>query len=308
MTSRSREKGREIMALDKDGNMERGMFCRHCGQKNEKEAAFCINCGKPLAAPVEKRMPPKEEKTAPVAPPTPPVEEKAAPHIEEKVAPTASPIEEKPAPKDEPAPPFENKAEEHAGPDEADAPPQREAEEGGSFESLGKNLGKKVDDFARTGNEKAKEWADNMGSDTYAGYSYLAYLISAVVAFLSPFMPYISVSMYGMTLSFNFVRIPSGITEGATQWGDGILLIAIAIAAMVVWKLKNKTAMLCIGGAATVFSLFEMGRAKQVRDLVSGILGGDLIKMGVGYYFCILASIALLASAVLYFKSTKEHQ
>ena len=296
------------MALDKQEPMERGMFCRHCGQKNEKEAAFCINCGKPLAAPVEKRMPPKEERTAPVAPPTPPVEEKAAPHIEEKVAPTASPIEEKPAPKDEPAPPFENKAEEHAGPDEADAPPQREAEEGGSFESLGKNLGKKVDDFARTGNEKAKEWADSMGSDTYAGYSYLAYLISAVVAFLSPFMPYISVSMYGMTLSFNFVRIPSGITEGATQWGDGILLIAIAIAAMVVWKLKNKTAMLCIGGAATVFSLFEMGRAKQVRDLVSGILGGDLIKMGVGYYFCILASIALLASAVLYFKSTKEHQ
>lgn len=287
------------MALDKQEPMERGMFCRHCGQKNEKEAAFCINCGKPLAAPVEKRMPPKEEKTAPVAPPTPPVEEKAAPII--------PPAEEKAAPKEEPAP-FEDKAEENVGPDEADAPPQREAEEGGSFESLGKNLGKKVDDFARTGNEKAKEWADNMGSDTYAGYSYLAYLISAVVAFLSPFMPYISVSMYGLTLSFNFVRIPSGITEGATQWGDGILLIAIAIAAMVVWKLKNKTAMLCIGGAATVFSLFEMGRAKQVRDLVSGILGGDLIKMGIGYYFCILASIALLASAVLYFKSTKEHQ
>ena len=260
----------------------------YCGQKNEKEAAFCINCGKPLAAPspVEKRMPPKEEKAAPII----------------------SPAEEKPAPKEEPAPPFENKAEEHVGPDGNDAPPQREAEDGGNFEALGKNLGKKVDHFARTGNEKAKEWADNMSSNTYTGYAYLAYLISAVVAFLSPFMPYISVSMYGMTLSFNFVRIPSGITEGATQWGDGILLIAIAIAAMVVWKLKNKTAMLCIGGAATVFSLFEMGRAKQVRDLVSGFFGGDLIKMGVGYYFCILASIALLASAVLYFKSTKEHQ
>lgn len=288
MTSRPREKGREIMALDKQEPMERGMFCRYCGQKNEKEAAFCINCGKPLAAPspVEKRMPPKEEKAAPII----------------------SPAEEKPAPKEEPAPPFENKAEEHVGPDGNDAPPQREAEDGGNFEALGKNLGKKVDHFARTGNEKAKEWADNMSSNTYAGYAYLSYLISAVVAFLSPFMPYISVSMYGMTLSFNFVRIPSGITEGATQWGDGILLIAIAIAAMVVWKLKNKTAMLCIGGAATVFSLFEMGRAKQSRNLISGILGGDLIKMGVGYYFCILASIALLASAVLYFKSTKEHQ
>lgn len=299
------------MALDKQEPMERGMFCRHCGQKNEKEAAFCINCGKPLAAPVEKRMPPKEEKMAPVAPLS---EEKATPAtpptppVEDKAAPITPPTEEKSAPKEEPAPPFENKAEEHVGPDANDAPPQREAEEGGSFEALGKNLGKKVDHFARTGNEKAKEWADNMGSDTYADYSYLAYLISAVVAFLSPFMPYISVSMYGMTLSFNFVRIPSGITEGATQWGDGILLIAIAIAAMVVWKLKNKTAMLCIGGAATVFSLFEMGRAKQARDLVGGILGGDLIKMGVGYYFCILASIALLASAILYFKSTKEHQ
>ena len=303
MTSKPREKGREIMALDKQEPMERGMFCRHCGQKNEKEAAFCINCGKPLAAPVAKRMPPIEEKMALVAPLS---EEKAAPHIEEKATPPTPPMEEKSAPKEEPAPPFENKAEENVGPDGNDVPPQREG--GGNFESLGKNLGKKVDDFARTGNEKAKEWADNMGSDTYAGYSYLAYLISAVVAFLSPFMPYISVSMYGMTLSFNFVRIPSGITEGATQWGDGILLIAIAIAAMVVWKLKNKTAMLCIGGAAIVFSLFEMGRAKQVRDLVSGVLGGDLIKMGVGYYFCILASIALLASAILYFKSTKEHQ
>lgn len=297
MTSKTYAKGREIMALDKQEPIERGMFCRYCGQKNEKEAAFCINCGKPLAAPVEKRMPPKEEKTTPVAPPKPPVAEKAAP--------AAPPMEEKPAPKEEPAP-FENKAEENVGPDEADAMPQREG--GRSFESLGKNLGKKVDDFARSGNEKAKEWADNMGSDTYAGYSYLAYLISAVVAFLSPFMPYISVSMYGLTLSFNFVRIPSGITEGATQWGDGILLIAIAIAAMVVWKLKNKTAMLCIGGAATVFPLFEMGRAKQSRDLIGGILGGDWIKMGIGYYFCILASIALLASAVLYFKSTKEHQ
>ena len=284
MTSIPREKGREIMALDKQEPMERGMFCRYCGQKNEKGSAFCIGCGKPLAPPVEKRMPPKEEKMAPVAP-----------HMEEKSA-----------PKEEPTPPFENSAEQNFASDTADVPPQSEG--GGSFESLGKNLGKKVDDFARTGNEKAKEWADNMGSDTYAGYSYLAYLISAVVAFLSPFMPYISVSMYGLTLSFNFVRIPSGITEGATQWGDGILLIAIAIAAMVVWKLKNKTAMLCIGGAATVFSLFEMGRAKQARDLIGGILGGDLIKMGVGYYFCILASIALLASAVLYFKSTKERQ
>lgn len=285
------------------------MFCRHCGQKNEKEAAFCINCGKPLAAPVEKRMPPKEEKMAPVAPLS---EEKATPAtpptppVEDKAAPITPPTEEKSAPKEEPAPPFESKVEENVGPDANDAPPQRE--DGGNFEALGKNLGKKVDQFARTGNEKAKEWADNMSSNTYAGYAYLAYLISAVVAFLSPFMPYISVSMYGLTLSFNFVRIPSGITEGATQWGDGILLIAIAIAAMVVWKLKNKTAMLCIGGAATVFSLFEMGRAKQARDLISGILGGDLIKMGVGYYFCILASIALLASAVLYFKSTKEHQ
>lgn len=304
------------MALDNQDTMERGMFCRYCGQKNEKGASFCIGCGKPLAAPtpVEKRMPPKEEKATPDAPPTPHVEEKAVPvmpptpHVEEKAAPIIPAAEEKPAPKEEPAPPFENKAEEHVGPDGNDAPPQREAEDGGNFEALGKNLGKKVDHFARTGNEKAKEWADNMSSNTYAGYAYLAYLISAVVAFLSPFMPYISVSMYGMTLSFNFVRIPSGITEGATQWGDGILLIAIAIAAMVVWKLKNKTAMLCIGGAATVFSLFEMGRAKQTRDLVSGILGGDLIKMGVGYYFCILASIALLASAVLYFKSTKEHQ
>lgn len=303
MTSRPREKGREIMALDKQEPMERGMFCRYCGQKNEKEATFCINCGKPLAAPAEKRMPPIEEKMALVAPLS---EEKAAPHIEEKATPPTPPMEEKSAPKEEAAPSFENSAEQNFASDTADVPPQREG--GGSFESLGKNLGKKVDDFARTGNEKAKEWADNMGSDTYAGYSYLAYLISAVVAFLSPFMPYISVSMYGMTLSFNFVRIPSGITEGATQWGDGILLIAIAIAAMVVWKLKNKTAMLCIGGAATVFSLFEMGRAKQARDLVGGILGGDLIKMGVGYYFCILASIALLASAVLYFKSTKEHQ
>lgn len=297
------------MALDKQEPMERGMFCRHCGQKNEKEAAFCINCGKPLAAPVEKRMPPKEEKMAPVAPLS---EEKATPAtpptppVEDKAAPITPPTEEKSAPKEEPAPPFESKVEENVGPDANDAPPQRE--DGGNFEALGKNLGKKVDQFARTGNEKAKEWADNMSSNTYAGYAYLAYLISAVVAFLSPFMPYISVSMYGLTLSFNFVRIPSGITEGATQWGDGILLIAIAIAAMVVWKLKNKTAMLCIGGAATVFSLFEMGRAKQARDLISGILGGDLIKMGVGYYFCILASIALLASAVLYFKSTKEHQ
>lgn len=297
------------MALDKQEPMERGMFCRHCGQKNEKEAAFCINCGKPLAAPVEKRMPPKEEKMAPVAPLS---EEKATPAtpptppVEDKAAPITPPTEEKSAPKEEPAPPFESKVEENVGPDANDAPPQRE--DGGNFEALGKNLGKKVDQFARTGNEKAKEWADNMSSNTYAGYAYLAYLISAVVAFLSPFMPYISVSMYGLTLSFNFVRIPSGITEGATQWGDGILLIAIAIAAMVVWKLKNKTAMLCIGGAATVFSLFEMGRAKQARDLVGGILGGDLIKMGIGYYFCILASIALLASAILYFKSTKEHQ
>lgn len=289
------------MALDKQEPMERGMFCRYCGQKNEKGSVFCIGCGKPLAAPapVEKRMPPKEEKATPDAPPTP--------HAEEKATPVTPPVEEKSAPKEEPTPPFKNRAEENVGPDAADASPQREGEDG-SFEALGKNLGKKVDDFARTGNEKAKEWADNMGSDTYAGYSYLAYLISAVVALLSPFMPYISVSMYGMTLSFNFVRIPSGITDGATQWGDGILLIAVAIAAMVVWKLKNKTAMLCIGGAATVFSLFEMGRAKQARDLIGGILGGDLIKMGVGYYFCILASIALLASAVLYFKSTKENQ
>ena len=114
-----------------------------------------------------------------------------------------------------------------------------------------------------------------------------------------------------LSLNTNFVRIPAeiaGIAGDKVQWGDGIFLIIIAAAAVVAWKLKNKVAMLCVGSGAAVFSIIAISQAQQAKNLIAGTVAENVVQMGIGYYLCILASIALLASAVLYFKSTKEHQ
>lgn len=270
---------------------ERGMFCRYCGKKNDADSLFCINCGKPLANP-----------SAPKKKPTPP----SAPMKE-----PATPI----APADAFAAQTQNDA---TQPDEAPVEPNatsvaREenvaSKEPRSFESIGQSMGKKVDEFTRSGNVKVKQLAETIDDKKTIEYFYPAYLISAVVAIVAPFMPYLKVSAFGVSLSANFVRIPaelSGIAGDAAQWGDGIFLMIIAAAAMVAWKLKNKVAMLCVGSGAVVFSAISVKQAQQARNLIAGTVAENVIHMGIGYYLCILSSIALFAFSFLYYYKTKE--
>lgn len=186
--------------------------------------------------------------------------------------------------------------------------PAAEKKEVRSFESIGQNVGKKVDELTRSGNVKVKQFTDTMDDDKAIEFSYLAYLISAVVAVIAPFMPYIKASAFGLTLSFNFVRVPPEIAEFAdtAQWGDGIFLIFIAVAALVAWKLKNRVAMLVTGGGAAVFSIIAISQAQKARDLVADTIADNFVKMGIGYYLCALASFALLAFGFVYYYKTKE--
>lgn len=270
---------------------ERGMFCRYCGKKNDADSLFCINCGKPLAnpsAPQKKPAPPSAPMKEP-ATPTAPADAFAAQGQNEPTQPDEAPVE----PNAPSAASEENVA----------------SKEPRSFESIGQSMGKKVDEFTRSGNVKVKQFADTMNDKKSIEYFYPAYLISAVVAIVAPFMPYLKVSAFGVSLSANFVRIPaelSGIAGDAAQWGDGIFLMIIAAAAMVAWKLKNKVAMLCVGSGAVVFSAISVKQAQQARNLIAGTVAENVIHMGIGYYLCILSSIALFAFSFLYYYKTKE--
>lgn len=267
---------------------ERDMFCRYCGKKNDADSLFCINCGKPLANPTA----PKKRS----APPQAPMKEPAAPIV--------------------PADAFAAQGQnEPTLPDEAPVAPSAAREENvaskepRSFESIGQNMGKKVDELTRSGNVKMKQFADTMNDNKSIESFYPAYLISAVVAIVAPFMPYLKVSAFGVSLSANFVRIPAemaGIAGDAAQWGDGIFLVIIAAAAMVAWKLKNKVAMLCVGSGAIVFSAISVKQAQLAKGLIADTVAENVIHMGIGYYLCILSSIALFAFSFLYYYKTKE--
>lgn len=270
---------------------ERGMFCRYCGKKNEADSLFCINCGKPLANPSV----PKKKPTPPSAPmkepatPIFPADAFAAQGQNDATQPEQAPVE--------PNAPFVAREESVA------------SKEPRSFESIGQTMGKKVDEFTRSGNVKVKQLAETIDDKKTIEYFYPAYLISAVVAIVAPFRPYLKVSAFGVSLSANFVRIPaelSGIAGDAAQWGDGIFLMIIAAAAMVAWKLKNKVAMLCVGSGAVVFSAISVKQAQQAKNLIAGTVAENVIHMGIGYYLCILSSFALFAFSFLCYYKAKE--
>lgn len=267
------------------------MFCRYCGKKNDADSLFCINCGKPLANPSAPQKKP--------APPSAPMKEPETPIV--------------------PADAFAAQGQNDATqPDEAPVEPNaisvaREesvaSKEPRSFESIGQTMGKKVDEFTRSGNVKVKQFAETIDDKKTVELSYPAYLISAVVAIFAPFLPYLKFSAFGLSLNTNFVRIPAeiaGIAGDKVQWGDGIFLILIAAAAVIAWKLKNKVAMLCVGSGAAVFSVIAIRQAQQAKNLIAGTVAENVVQMGIGYYLCILSSFALFAFSFMYYYKTKE--
>ena len=177
-----------------------------------------------------------------------------------------------------------------------------------SFESIGQSVGKKVDELTRNGNVKVKEFSDTIDDDKAIEYSYLGYIISAIVAIIAPFLPYIKAGAFGLSINFNYVRIPPEVVELADtpQWGDGIFLIIIAAASIVAWKLKNRVAMLVTGSGAAVFSLFAMSQVQKAKELIADTIADTFVQMGIGYYLCFLSSFALLAFGFVYYYKTKE--
>lgn len=297
------------MATNQTGG-ERGMFCRYCGKKNDADSLFCINCGKPLAD-----SPALQKKPTPPSAPTKkasvPADAFAAQTQSERSQPDEAPVEPI-APADAFAAQGQS---ERLQPEQApDAPSATREEdvaskEPRSFESIGQTMGKKVDELTRSGNVKVKQFAETIDDKKTVELSYPAYLISAVVAIFAPFLPYLKFSAFGLSLNTNFVRIPAeiaGIAGDKVQWGDGIFLILIAAAAVVAWKLKNKVAMLCVGSSAAVFSVIAIRQAQQAKNLIADTVAENVVQMGIGYYLCILSSIALFAFSFMYYYKTKE--
>lgn len=297
------------MATNQTGG-EQGMFCRYCGKKNDADSLFCINCGKPLAD-----SPALQKKPTPPSAPTKeasvPADAFAAQTQSERSQPDEAPVEPI-APADAFAAQGQS---ERLQPEQApDAPSATREEdvaskEPRSFESIGQTMGKKVDELTRSGNVKVKQFAETIDDKKTVELSYPAYLISAVVAIFAPFLPYLKFSAFGLSLNTNFVRIPAeiaGIAGDKVQWGDGIFLILIAAAAVVAWKLKNKVAMLCVGSSAAVFSVIAIRQAQQAKNLIADTVAENVVQMGIGYYLCILSSIALFAFSFMYYYKTKE--
>lgn len=321
---------------------ERGLYCRFCGKKNEPDSLFCINCGKPMdITPAPQQAPVKptddfqaaQNQQATATPQQAPIEMPQAPITPADDFSSAQATAQQQVPNEMPQAPITpaddffvaQNQQATAAPQQAqptpprtEVPPQKASAPHGpssgkkeprSFESIGQSVGKKVDELTRSGNVKVKEFSETIDDDKAIEYSYMGYLISAIVAIIAPFLPYIKAGAFGLSINFNYVRIPPEVAEfagDAGQWGDGIFLIIIAAASIVAWKLKNRVAMLVTGSGAALFSLFAMSQVQKAKELIADTIADTFVQMGIGYYLCILASIALLAFGFVYYYKTKE--
>jgi hypothetical protein len=82
-------------------------------------------------------------------------------------------------------------------------------------------------------------------------YFRIAYLVAAVVAIVSTFLPYLNASAGRYSYSTNFIK------ESETgQPLDGIFLLILAGLAILFWWLDKKVVMIVMGGIASALMLF----------------------------------------------------
>ena len=121
-------------------------------------------------------------------------------------------------------------------------------------------------------------------------------IIASVVLLLSSFLPFVSVDVFGSSLSASLMDGP-----------DGIIVIIVAIAGIVFSLLGIDIATIIAGAVAMIIFFVENAQFSEATgDDEFGALAAAMIDKGAGYYFLLLGSICLIIAGIIRFIQKKK--
>ncbi len=121
-------------------------------------------------------------------------------------------------------------------------------------------------------------------------------IIASVVLLLSSFLPFVSVDVFGSSLSASLMDGP-----------DGIIVIIVAIVGIVFSLLGIDIATIIAGVVAMIIFFVENAQFSEVTgDDEFGALAAAMIDKGPGYYFLLLGSICLIIAGIIRFIQKKK--
>ena len=116
-------------------------------------------------------------------------------------------------------------------------------------------------------------------------------LLASVIVGISAFLPYISVSFLGSSLS-----------KSLFDGGDGIIIIIIAVIALIC-SFSEKYIPVILMGAASLGLFFvennSVTSSLSKVDQASAAIAKSMIQNGTGYYCLLIGSIALILFGIL---------
>ncbi len=122
-------------------------------------------------------------------------------------------------------------------------------------------------------------------------------VISSLVIGISAFLPYLTVSFFGSTLS-----------KSLLDGGDGYVVIVIAAIALICSFAKKYIPAVIMGVASIgLFFLENHNVASNLNtgDSMSSAIAKSMIQNSAGYYCLLIGSIALILFGVLAYKEKK---
>ena len=125
-------------------------------------------------------------------------------------------------------------------------------------------------------------------------------VLAAVLIAISAFLPYLSVSVLGSTLSKSLI-----------DGGDGIILLVIAVIA-IFCAVKEKYVVSLIMGAISVVMFFVENSSVQSSlnsstsgNALASSLARSMIQNGIGYYLLIIGAVALIVFSFMGMQENK---
>lgn len=119
-------------------------------------------------------------------------------------------------------------------------------------------------------------------------------VLAALVIGISSFLPYLSISLFGSTLSRSLM-----------DGGDGIFVIIVAAIAMICAAMDKYKASLVMGVVALALFLFENSHVQSLLssstndDALATSLARSMLQNGAGYYGLLIGAIALMLFSFL---------
>ncbi len=125
-------------------------------------------------------------------------------------------------------------------------------------------------------------------------------IIASLVIGLSAFLPYLSVSFFGASMS-----------KSLLDGGDGYIVIAIAVIALICCFTEKYIPAVIMGLASLGLFFVENNNIttslnSSTTDKTSAALVKSMIQNGAGYYCLLIGSVALILFAILAYKEKRE--